>query len=142
MDAVRAPDGRRRPVLERAPLEGGEQAIEVGEEDVAARTSCTLKQVSSTSDDVMPWWTKRASGPTCSARWVRKAMTSCFVTRSISSMRATSNTARRPRSQIRSGGLLRHDTEFRERRRRMRLDLEPDAERVSGDQMAAISGRE
>ena len=34
----------------------------------AARTSCTLRQVSSTSDEVMPWCRKRASGPTISAR--------------------------------------------------------------------------
>ena len=30
----------------------------------AARASCTFRQVSSTSDEVMPWCTKRASGPT------------------------------------------------------------------------------
>ena len=47
----------------------------------------------------MPWWTKRASGPTISAKCVRKAMTSCFVTASIASIRATSNTASRPLSQ-------------------------------------------
>jgi hypothetical protein len=34
-----------------------------------ARVSCTARQVSSTSDEVMPWWMKRASGPTNSARW-------------------------------------------------------------------------
>ena len=57
-----------------------------------ARTSCTFSVVSSTSLLVMPWCTKRAwSAPTCSARCVRKAMTSCLVTASISSMRATSN---------------------------------------------------
>ena len=66
----------------------------------AARVSCTLRQVSSTSEEVMPWCTKRASGPTISARWVRKAMTSCLVTASISSMRSTSNTASLPFSQI------------------------------------------
>ena len=54
-------------------------------------TSCTARQVSSTSDEVMPWCTKRASGPTISARCVRKAMTSCLTSRSIASMRATSN---------------------------------------------------
>src|SRR5215469_3325287 len=57
----------------------------------AAWVSCTARQVSSTSDEVMPWCTKRASGPTCSARLVRKAMTSCLVSRSIASMRAISN---------------------------------------------------
>ncbi len=47
----------------------------------AARTSWMLKQVSRMSEEVSPWWTKRASGPTISARWVRKAMTSCLVSR-------------------------------------------------------------
>ena len=42
----------------------------------AASFSCTARQVSSTSLEVMPWWTKRASGPTCSARLVRKAIMS------------------------------------------------------------------
>ncbi len=57
----------------------------------AARVSCTLKQVSSTSEEVIPWWTKRAfSAPTISLRWVRKAMTSCLVSASIASMRSTS----------------------------------------------------
>ena len=66
----------------------------------AARTNCTFKQVSSTSDEVSPKCTKRASGPTNSARWVRNAITSCLVTRSISSMRATSNVTPAPLSQI------------------------------------------
>jgi hypothetical protein len=58
----------------------------------AARTSWMLNVVSSTSEDVIPWCTNRASSaPTISARWVRKAITSCLVTASISSMRATSN---------------------------------------------------
>src|SRR5690606_21566511 len=42
----------------------------------------------------------RASGPTISETWVRKAMTSCLVVRSISSMRSASHTASRPPSQI------------------------------------------
>ena len=67
-----------------------------------ARASCTARQVSSTSEEVMPWCTKRASGPMNSARWVRKAMTSCFVTRSISSIRATSTTTLPALSQIAS----------------------------------------
>ena len=52
--------------------------------------NCTARQVSSTSDEVMPWWMNRDSGPTCSATLVRKAMTSCLVWRSIASMRAIS----------------------------------------------------
>ena len=84
----------------------------------AARTSCTLKQVSSTSDEVMPWCTKRASGPTISARCVRKAMTSCLVSRSISSMRATSNVGVLGLGPDRLRRLLRDDAELRHARRR------------------------
>ena len=43
---------------------------------------------------------KQRAGPMNSARWVRKAITSCLVTRSISSMRATLNLALLPLSQI------------------------------------------
>ena len=94
----------------------------------AARVSCTLRQVSSTSEEVMPWCTKRASGPTISARWVRKAMTSCLVSRSISSIRATSKMASPGLGPDGLGGFLRDYAEFRQRVRRMRLDLEPDLE--------------
>ena len=55
-----------------------------------ARFNCTARQVSSTSELVMPKWRKRASGPICSAAQVRKAMTSCFTTPSIASIAATS----------------------------------------------------
>ena len=41
-----------------------------------ARASCTERQVSSTSELVIPWCMKRASGPTCSATQSRKAITS------------------------------------------------------------------
>ena len=44
-------------------------------------------------DKVLAALKKRASGPTISARWVRKAITSCLVSRSISSIRATSKVA-------------------------------------------------
>jgi hypothetical protein len=53
-DAVRTADGRRHLVLEGAALERLEQLLDVGDQDVGARASCTLRQVSSTSDDVMP----------------------------------------------------------------------------------------
>ena len=94
----------------------------------AARVSCTLKQVSSTSEEVMPWWTKRASGPTISARWVVKAMTSCLVSRSISSIRAMSKVDVARLGPDRLRGFLGDDAEFRLRISRMRLDLEPDLE--------------
>ena len=93
----------------------------------AARVSCTLRQVSSTSDEVMPWCTKRASAPTISARCVRKAMTSCLVTASISSMRATSNSTSLP-SQIASAAAFGITPSSAMRVAGMRLDLEPDAE--------------
>ena len=51
-------------------------------------------------DRVMAALKKRASGPTISARWVRKAMTSCLVSRSISSIRATSKMTLRALAQI------------------------------------------
>ena len=56
----------------------------------AAWVSWRERQVSSTSELVMPWWTKRLSGPMPSASQVRKAMTSCRVSASMASMRARS----------------------------------------------------
>jgi hypothetical protein len=55
-----------------------------------ARANCTASVVSSTSELVMPWCMKRASGPTCSATQSRKAMTSCLSTASFASIAATS----------------------------------------------------
>src|SRR4030095_1007794 len=49
--------------------------------------------VSTTSEEVRPKCSQRADGPACSAPEVVKAMTSCCVIFSISSMRATSNAA-------------------------------------------------
>ena len=106
-----------------------------------ARTSCTLKQVSSTSDEVMPWCTKRASGPTISARCVRKAMTSCFTSRSISSMRATSKTALEPFSQTTAAASL-GTTPSSARALVAWASISNQMRNfVSGDQMAVISGR-
>jgi hypothetical protein len=48
----------------------------------------------------------------------------------------------RPPVPQRLGGALGHHAEFGERLGGVRLDLEPDAKRVSGDQIAVISGRE
>jgi len=56
----------------------------------AAWVSWTAKLVSSTSDEVMPWCTKRDSGPMNSPSQVRKAITSCLVTRSMASIFSTS----------------------------------------------------
>ena len=143
VDAVRAADGRRHLVLEGAALDARREARrDRRAAGSTARTSCTLKQVSSTSDEVMPWCTKRASGPTISARCVRKAMTSCFTSRSISSMRSTSKVGLRALLPDRRGGLARHHAELgqapssRAPRSRTRC-----GSCVSGDQIATISGR-
>ena len=60
----------------------------------AACTIWTERAVSITSELVMPLWMKREDGPTNSATLVRKAMTSWLTSRSIASIRATSNFAR------------------------------------------------
>ncbi len=107
-----------------------------------ARDSCTARQVSSTSDEVMPWCTKRASGPTISARWVRKAITSCLVSRSMSSMRATSKTAFLPFSQIVLAALFGMTPSSAMASAACASISNQMRNRVSGDQMATISGRE
>jgi hypothetical protein len=59
----------------------------------AAAVSWRASAVSRTSLEVRPMWMKRASGPTCSATLVRNAMTSCFTSCSMASMRAASKRA-------------------------------------------------
>ena len=56
-----------------------------------------------TSDEVSPKCSQRADGPTFSATAVVKAMTSCWVTCSISSMRAMSKAPRSRMSRARFG---------------------------------------
>ena len=107
----------------------------------AARVSCTLRQVSSTSEEVMPWCTKRASGPTISARWVRKAMTSCLVSRSISSIRATSKITSRALAQTvraASFGMTPNSASASAACASISNQI---LKRVCASQMAAISGR-
>ena len=53
-----------------------------------ASTICSACAVSTTSDEVRPKCSQRADGPTISATEVVKAITSCCVVFSISSMRA------------------------------------------------------
>jgi hypothetical protein len=106
-----------------------------------ARASCTLKHVSSTSEEVIPWCTKRASGPTISARWVRKAMTSCLTSRSMASMRATSKVASAPLRQIVSAA-SRGTTPSSARAVVACASISNQTRNlVSGDQMATMSGR-
>ena len=63
----------------------------------------------------------------CSAKWVRKAMTSCFTSRSISSMRATSNDGLAALLPDGLGGSLGDHAQLGHGGGRMRFDLEPDA---------------
>ena len=51
-----------------------------------AFTSWTLKHVSKTSEDVKPWCTNLELSPINCERYVRKAITSCLVIFSISSI--------------------------------------------------------
>ncbi len=67
---------------------------------------CSACAVSTTSDEVMPKCSQRADGPTFSATAVVKAMTSCWVTFSISSIRAMSNAPRSRMSRAASGGTM------------------------------------
>ena len=54
MNAVAAPDGRGVFVLHRPHLEGLEQPLDIADQHVAARISWILRQVSSTSEEVIP----------------------------------------------------------------------------------------
>ena len=136
MDAVAAADGERVLVLERAPLQRRQHARRG--RPAAGRppaSSCTERQVSSTSLLVMPRWTKRLSGPIASASQVRKAITSCRVSRSIASMRSRSAardaaSVAPPRSRMAAAALLGDAAERGHRLGGQGLDLEPDAEAV------------
>ena len=59
-----------------------------------------------TSDEVIPKCSQRADGPTCSATAVVKAITSCWVVRSMSSIRAMSNPPRSRMSRAAAGGTM------------------------------------
>jgi hypothetical protein len=54
VDAMAAPDGGRVLVLEGAALDGFQQRVNVRDQNVRARASCTESVVSSTSEEVMP----------------------------------------------------------------------------------------
>jgi hypothetical protein len=65
VDAVAAADADGVLVLEGAALQRGQHRVDIGfEQHVGGADQLDAKQVSSTSDEVMPWWTKRLSGPT------------------------------------------------------------------------------
>ena len=90
----------------------------------------------------MPWWTKRASGPTISARCVRNAITSCFVSRSMASIRPTSNTASRPLAQMVSAADFGMTPSAANASQACASISNQMRNRVSGAQMATMAGRE
>ena len=128
VDAVRAADRRRRLVLEGAAADRGEKPVEVGEQQVrrphqldgkagvehvgrghalvheARLGADELGQVSEEGDDVV----LHLALDLVDARGVEDGLRAFLPDR--------------------RGGLARHHAELRQRRRRVRLDLEPDAE--------------
>ena len=71
-----------------------------------ACTICSACAVSTTSDEVSPKCSQRADGPTFSATAVVKAITSCCVIRSISSIRAMSKAPFCLSSRAASAGMM------------------------------------
>jgi hypothetical protein len=71
-----------------------------------ASTICSAWAVSTTSEEVRPKCSQRADGPTISATEVVKAITSCWVVFSISSMRAMLKSPRFFRSCAASAGTM------------------------------------
>ncbi len=103
-----------------------------------ASTICSASAVSTTSEDVRPKCSQRALGPTYSATLVVKAIRSCWVVFSISSMRATSklplarmsraaSRGTRPASAITSAATVSTSSQVSNRRRS--LQMRP----ISGD---------
>jgi hypothetical protein len=70
----------------------------------ALARSCIASPVSSTSDDVSPWWIHRPSSPTDAATTSTNAATSWRVTRSRSRTASTSNDARSRHARASSFG--------------------------------------
>ena len=92
-------------------------------------------------DKVLAALKKRASGPMISARWVVKAMTSCLVSRSISSIRATSKMASRALAQITLAASLGITPSSASASAACASISNQILKRVCGSQMEAISGR-
>ena len=78
----------RKPSPARRGLERRQQGVEIGQQDIAGLCQLTAKQVSKTSEEVIPWCTKRAS-PTF-GEIGENAITSPPA---MASMRATSGAA-------------------------------------------------
>ena len=106
VDAVRAADHRRvRGARRRAACSAAQQQIERRRGSRRARRAraAAPATVSSTSDEVMPRCSQRASSPASSSTWVRKAITSWRVRSSISRMRAGSSLPARALAHARGG---------------------------------------
>ena len=147
MDAVTAADADRVLVLEGAGLEGGKHAVHVGKQDIGGAHELDVEgRVEHVGLRSCPG---ARSG--CPGRRIRQGAsgtrwTSCLVTASISSMRATSNSAFPPFSQMVSAADFGMTPEVRQRVAGMRLDLEPDAElrfgRPDGDHVRSGIARD
>jgi hypothetical protein len=95
--------------------------------------------VSTTSEEVRPKCSQRPSGPTFSATFETKAMTSCWTSRSIASMRATSKRARSRIAWSASFGTTPRSASTSV----VAISTRSQApKRFSSDQIRAISGRE
>ncbi len=102
------------------------------------------------SDEVMPWWTKRDCGPMNSPSQVRKAMTSCLVTRSMASIFSTlpagsalsASMAFRPPVQIALAASLGITPASAMASQAWASISNQMRKRLAGVQMAAIRGRE
>src|SRR6266511_3318915 len=103
----------------------------------AASRSCSPSAVSSRSDEVMPKWIHRPSGPMDSATFCTNAATSWFVTRSNSATRSTENVARE-RIAVRSASGIRPRRPHASQARTSILSQW--RSRASSDQTAPISG--
>ena len=118
MDAVRAADGRRQLVLEGASLQRGQQLVGIGDQDVGrARQLHATGRYRARPRRSCPDARNAPRGRRISARWVRKAMTSCLTSASMASMRATSNVAALALVADGFGGVFRDQARVRPSRR-------------------------
>ena len=67
MDAVAAADGGGELVFEGALLEGGQELVKIGEQEVRGPHELDVEAGVQNIGEASPMWRKRASGPTCSA---------------------------------------------------------------------------
>jgi hypothetical protein len=128
MDAVRAADGRRVLVLDRAPLQRGEEGVEVGEQDVG---SADELDVEAGVEDVRGRHAlvHEARLRTDDFGEVGEEGDDVVLHLALDRVDALDvEHGRRALFPDDLGRLARDHAELGERARRMRLDLEPDAE--------------